>query len=113
MRFDKFTAKAQEAIQEAQQKAFHHNHQSLEPLHLLYALAVQPEGVVGPTLERMNIPPDRVALEAEKALQAIPQVTGNVEQFVSPALNRVFLTAVDEAGRFKDEYISTEHLLLA
>ena len=113
MRFDKFTSKAQEAIQEAQQKAFKQNHQSLEPVHLLWAMAVQPEGVVGPTLQKMEIPPDRVALEAERALQSLPQVSGNVEQYLAPALNRVFLMAAEEAERFKDEYISTEHLLLA
>jgi len=113
MRFDKFTAKAQEAVQEAQQKAFKHQHQSMEPLHLLWALAVQPEGVVSPTLEKMGIPPDRVAFEAERALGALPQVSGNADQYVSPALNRVFLMAAEEAGQFKDEYVSTEHLLLA
>jgi ATP-dependent Clp protease ATP-binding subunit ClpB len=113
MRFDKFTAKAQEAMQEAQQKAFKMHQQSLEPLHLLWAMAVQPEGVVSPTFEKMGIPPDRIAFEAERALGSLPQVSGNAEQFLSPALNRVFLTAVQEAEQFKDEYVSTEHLLLA
>src|SRR3970282_797053 len=110
MRFDKFTSKAQEAIQEAQQKAFKSNHQSLEPMHLLWALAVQPEGVVGPTLEKLGVPPDRVALAAERALQGLPQVTGQAEQYAAPALNRIFLMAAEEAQQFKDEYISTEHL---
>ncbi|MCH8268280.1 MAG: ATP-dependent chaperone ClpB [Acidobacteria bacterium] len=113
LRFDKFTLKAQEALQEAQQKAFQRNHQSLEPLHLLLAMAIQPEGVVGPTLEKMGIPPDRVAMDAETALRAIPQVSGNAEQYVSPALNRIFQMAFEEAKQFKDEYVSTEHLLLA
>ena len=113
MRFDKFTAKAQEAIQEAQQKAFKEHHQSLEPVHLLWAMAVQPEGVVSPTFEKMGIPPDRIALEAERALGILPQVSGNVEQYLSPALNRVVLMAAEEAEQFKDEYVSTEHLLLA
>ena len=97
MRFDKFTAKAQEAIQEAQQKAFKMHHQSLEPLHLLWAMAVQPEGVVSPTFEKMGIPPDRIAFEAERALGSLPQVSGNVEQYLSPALNRVFMMAAEEA----------------
>src|SRR3990167_3222819 len=113
MRFDKFTAKAQEAIQEAQQKAFKEHHQSLEPVHLLWAMAVQPEGVVSPTFEKMGIPQDRIALEAERALGILPQVSGNVEQYLSPALNRVVLMAAEEAEQFKDEYVSTEHLLLA
>ena len=113
MRFDKFTAKAQEAVQEAQQKASQSGHQSMEPVHLLLALAIQPEGVVSPTLEKMKISPDRVAMEAERALQALPQVSGSAEQYLSPALNRVFQMAMEEAEQFKDEYISTEHLLLA
>jgi len=113
MRMDKFTTKAQEALQEAQQKAFQMNHQAIEPLHLLWAMAIQPEGVVSPTLEKMNIPPDRVALEAERALQALPQVSGQTDQYASPALNRLIMMAAEEAKSFKDEFVSTEHLLLA
>src|SRR3989304_4312270 len=108
MRMDKFTMKAQEALQEAQQKAFQMNHQAVEPVHLLWAMAVQPEGVVSPTLEKMNIPPDRVALEAERALQALPQVSGQADQYASPGLNRVIMTAAEEAKSFKDEFVSTE-----
>jgi ATP-dependent Clp protease ATP-binding subunit ClpB len=110
---DKLTSKAQEALQEAQQKAFQMNHQAIEPVHLLWALAVQPEGVVGPTLEKMNIPPDRVAFEAEKALQGLPQVSGQADQYGSPNLNRLLLMAAEEAKNFKDDFVSTEHLLLA
>src|SRR5262245_56912354 len=113
MRYDKLTLKAQEALQEAQQRAFKSNHQSIEPLHLLWALSVQPEGVVGPTFEKMGVPPDRIALAAERALQSLPQVSGQADQYLSPAMNRVFLLAAEEAQQFKDEYISTEHLLLA
>ncbi|MSO18915.1 MAG: ATP-dependent chaperone ClpB [Acidobacteria bacterium] len=113
MRFEKFTTKAQEAVQEAQQKAFKMGHQAIEPVHLLWATAVQPEGVVGPTLQKMNIPPDLVALEAEKILQGLPQVSGQADQYASPALNRVFMQAMEEAKQFKDDYVSTEHLLLA
>jgi ATP-dependent Clp protease ATP-binding subunit ClpB len=110
---DKLTIKAQEALQEAQRKAFQMNHQAIEPLHLLWAMTVQPEGVVSPTLEKMNIPPDRVALEAERALQELPQVSGQADQYGSPGLNRLIMTAAEEAKSFKDEFISTEHLLLA
>ena len=113
LRFDKFTLKAQEALQEAQQKASQNNHQSLDPLHLLLAMSIQPEGVVSPTLEKMGIPPDRVAMDVESSLRVIPQVSGTAEQYVSPALNRVFQMAFEEAKQFKDEYVSTEHLLLA
>ncbi len=113
MRFDKFTSKAQEALQQAQQKAFQAGHQSIEPVHLLFALATQPEGVVGPTLQKMGVSPDRVAMDAESALQNLPRVTGTAEQYLSPAMNRLFQLAMEETGQFKDEYVSTEHLLLA
>src|SRR3989304_6484444 len=108
MRMDKFTTKAQEALQEAQQKAFQMNHQAIEPVHLLGAMAIQPEGVVSPTLEKMNIPPDRVALEAERALQALPQVSGQTDQYASPALNRLIMLAAAEAQRFTEEFVSTK-----
>jgi ATP-dependent Clp protease ATP-binding subunit ClpB len=113
MRFDKFTAKAQEALQEAQQAAYRLGHQAVEPTHLLLALVTQPEGVVGPTLEKIGIPPERVAMESERALQALPKVSGTTEQYISPALNRIFQMSLEEAQQFKDEYVSTEHLLLA
>jgi ATP-dependent Clp protease ATP-binding subunit ClpB len=112
IRFDKFTAKAQEAIQEAQQKALKNGNQSIEPVHLLAALVTQPEGVVSPTLQKMGISPERIAMEAEKGMGALPRLTGNVEQYASPALNRLFQFATEEAEQFKDEFVSTEHILL-
>src|SRR5580704_7547801 len=96
MRFDKFTAKAQEALQEAQQAAYRLGHQAVEPTHLLLALVTQPEGVVGPTLEKIGIPPERVAMESERALQALPKVSGTTEQYISPALNRIFQMSLEE-----------------
>ncbi|MBI2816814.1 MAG: ATP-dependent chaperone ClpB [Acidobacteria bacterium] len=113
MRFDKFTSKAQEALQQAQQKAYQGGHQSVEPIHLLFALATQPEGVVGPTLQKMGIAPDRVALDAEREMQRLPRVSGTSEQYLSPGLNRLLQMSFEEAEFFKDEYVSTEHLLLA
>ncbi len=113
MRFDKFTSKAQEALQQAQEKAYKMGQQSIEPVHLLFALAVQPEGVVGPTLQKIGIPPDRVAMDAERALNDLPRVSGTAEQYMSPALNRLLQMSFEEAEQFKDEYVSTEHLLLA
>src|SRR5271167_312468 len=105
MRFDKFTAKAQEALQEAQQKAYKSGHPTLEPGHLLLALAIKPEGVVGPTLEKIGISPERVAMDAEKYLKTLPQVSGAADQQISPALSRTSQMAMEEAEGFKDEFI--------
>src|ERR1017187_9597379 len=116
IRFDKFTLKAQEAIEQSQQVAGQHNHQQLTPLHLMVALASQPDGVVQPVLEKLKVPPDTILMEAERALGMLPQVKGAPQvagqMFITPGLNEVFVAAEKEAGHFKDEYISTEHLLL-
>ena len=114
IRMDRFTLKAQEAIEQAQQVAQKHDHQHLLPLHLLAALVAQPDGVVQPVLGKLGASPDTVLMDIERALKAIPQVTGSVAQlYLSAELAKVFQGAEKEAGRFKDEYISTEHLLLA
>jgi len=114
IRFDRFTLKAQEAIEQSQRVAGSHSHQQVTPLHLLIALAGQPDGVVQPLLEKLGVPPDAVLTEAERALQSLPEVQGaDGQMFVSPALNEVFAAAEKEAQQFKDEYVSTEHLLLA
>src|SRR5258706_9161 len=116
LRFDKFTLKAQESIEQSQQIAGQREHQQIAPLHLLYALASQPDGVVQPVLEKLKIAVDTILMEADRALNALPQVKGaqqaGAQMFLSPGLNEVFITAEKEAGHFKDEYISTEHLLL-
>ncbi len=116
IRMDRFTLKAQEVLEQAQAVAQQHNHQNLLPLHLLVALAAQPDGVVQPVLGKMGISPDTILMDAERALKNVPQVTGGGtggQLFVSPPLAQVFQDAEQEAQRFKDEYISTEHLLLA
>src|SRR5271169_5543942 len=113
VRFDKFTLKAQEAIQSAQDIAARHDHQQIEPLHLLGALVAQQDGVVPPLLERLGARPDTLASEIETRLGRIPKVTGAVQQQMSPAANKVLEGAFVEAEQFKDEYVSTEHILLA
>jgi ATP-dependent Clp protease ATP-binding subunit ClpB len=116
IRFDKFTLKAQEAIEQSQQLAGTREHQQITALHLLAALVSQPDGVVQPVLEKLKVAPDTVLMDADRALNALPQVKGarqaGGQMFLTPALNEVFVTAEKEAERFKDEYISTEHLLL-
>src|SRR5450755_2677669 len=113
VRFDKFTLKAQEAIQSAQDIAARHDHQQIEPLHLLGALVAQQDGIVPPLLARLGVRPDTLAGEIEARLGRIPKVTGAVQQQMSPAANKVLEGAFVEAEQFKDEYVSTEHILMA
>ena len=113
VRYDKFTLKAQEAVQSAQDIAARHDHQQIEPLHLLGALVAQQDGVVPPLLARLGVRPDTLAGEIETRLGRIPKVTGAVQQQMSPAANKVLEGAFVEAEQFKDEYVSTEHILLA
>ncbi|MGH9661710.1 MAG: ATP-dependent Clp protease ATP-binding subunit, partial [Bryobacteraceae bacterium] len=116
IRFDKFTEKAQEAIQAAQRVAEQNQHQAVHPLHMLIALAEEREGIVRPVLEKCNVQPDAVVLEARRALESIARVSGTqtgMGMYLTPSLNEVFEVAFKEAERFKDEFVSTEHLLLA
>mgnify|MGYP001049126187 CR=1 FL=1 len=113
LRMDRFTLKAQEAIEQAQANAQQRDHQQLLPLHLLLALAAQPEGVVQPLLHKVGTSPDAVLMDAERALKAVPRVTGGTQLYLSPQFGQILQAAEKEAERFKDEYISTEHLLLA
>ncbi len=113
-RFDKLTQKAQEAVQQSQAIAEKQQHQALTPLHLLIALAGEREGIVRPVLEKCGVHPDAVVLEAERMAGSTPKVSGTgTGTYISPALNQVFERAFSEAEKFKDEFVSTEHLLLA
>src|SRR5271155_5731567 len=113
VRMDKSTIKAREAITEAQEQAAANGQQQIEPLHLLAALAAQKEGVVAPLLGKLGVRPDALLAETEAELAKLPQVSGAGQQYLSPATNDLLKRAFDEAGQFKDEYVSTEHLLLA
>jgi ATP-dependent Clp protease ATP-binding subunit ClpB len=112
-RFDKLTQKAQEAVQQAQALAGENGHQGVHPLHVLVALTTEREGIVRPVLEKCGVQPDALLNEAQRQLNSIPKVTGQPGgMYISPALNQVFEAASKEAETFKDEFISTEHLLL-
>jgi ATP-dependent Clp protease ATP-binding subunit ClpB len=113
-RLDKLTQKAQEALQQTQAVAEKHSSQVMYPLHLLIALAQEREGVVRPVLEKCDVQPDGIVAEGERLAANIPHVSGmQPGMFLSPPLNQVLERAFEEAGRFKDEFVSTEHLLLA
>jgi ATP-dependent Clp protease ATP-binding subunit ClpB len=112
MRFDKLTVKAQEAVQAAQSLADQQSHQAMEPEHLLLALIQQQEGVVGPVLAKLGTRPEAIGREVEEELRKLPKVKGGGGQYVSPRLKDTLDRAWSEAERLKDEYCSTEHLLI-
>ena len=114
-RLDKLTQKAQEALQQAQSIAQQADSQVLFPLHLLVALAQEKEGIVRPVLEKCNVPPDAIVQEAQRMLASLPKTAGMQQPglYLSQPMNQVLEHAFDEATRFKDEFVSTEHLLLA
>ena len=112
MRFDKLTVKAQEAVQAAQSLADQGNHQALEPEHLLLALVEQQEGVVGPLLAKLGARGEIVTREVKAELDRLPKVQGGGRQYVGPRLEKALNVAWEEAQRLKDEYCSTEHLLI-
>jgi len=113
MRWDKFTVKAQEAISEAQKKAEEMGHQMLENEHLLYALLQEKEGTVAAILEKLGASAAAVGSDVAKDLSKLPKVQGAAEQvYMGPTLKKSLDTAAAEAERLKDEYVSTEHLLI-
>ena len=112
VRFDKLTVKAQEAVQAAQEMASRSGQQQIEPLHLLWALVAQGDGVVPPLLEKLGATPTVLAGEIEKQIERLPKISDLSQQSLSRAANEVLERAFDEAGRLKDEYVSTEHILL-
>ena len=109
-----YTEKAREALASAQRIAEERHHPQLEPEHVLYTLVGQSDGIVPHVMEHLNTPPDAVARALEQALNTFPVVTGaTVQLSLSPRLRGVLERAQEETHKLKDEYISTEHLLLA
>jgi len=107
------TEKAQEAITVAQRLAEERNHTQLEPEHLLFALVDQSDGVVPSVLERLGVRPAQVLQETDASLSSLARASGPHDTVVSSRLRRLLESAGREAERLNDEYISTEHLLLA
>jgi ATP-dependent Clp protease ATP-binding subunit ClpB len=113
LRFEKMTVKAQEAVQNAQEVAAHHENQQIEAVHLLAALVAQADGVVAPLLARLGIRSEVLTPEIENQINRLPKVQCFAQQHMGRALNTVMDRALKEADHFKDEYVSTEHLFLA
>ena len=112
MRLDKFTLRGQEAIQSAIELAERNQNQQVEPEHLLAAMLEQPEGIVRPLLGKLAVNIPVVLNDLQAAIARFPRVQGG-QQYLSPRLNQVFSSAQKQAEAAKDEFVSTEHLLVA
>ena len=115
MRPDKFTVKSQEAIQAAQRLAHERSNPEIAPEHLLAALLDQQDGIVTPIVAKIGARADSIRAEVTAALDKLPSVSGAAASEARPSgeLVRVLGAAEAQAGKLKDEFISTEHLLLA
>jgi len=112
MRFDKFTIKAREAVQAAQDLATDYGHQEIDGVHLLAALLAQKEGVAPALLQKLGADRAAILQGIQEELEKRPKVSGG-QHYISQSLQRVFDKAWEEARRLKDEYVSGEHLLVA
>ena len=115
MRFDKFTLKVQESLQEAQGLAGQYGHQALDVEHLLVSLLKQPESTASEIFKKLGADPRRIEADLRKALEKLPKVEGGGggQTYISSRLNRVLDAALSEAARLTDEYVSAEHVLIA
>ncbi len=115
MQPNKLTNNAQMALKLASEEAIRRNHQVLEPEHILWALTGNVEGILKPLLARMEIPVEPLRAQMELELQRIPAVKGGGGQGLvgGDRLQAFFEAAEDERGKFKDDFVSTEHLFLA
>jgi ATP-dependent Clp protease ATP-binding subunit ClpB len=112
MNLNKYTEKAQEAIIAAQTIASEQNHSEVTPEHLLVALVEQQGGIVPSILSKMNIDTAKVRTDARALLKTMPQAYGG-DVRLSPRMKLIFDSAEAEAKRLQDDYVSTEHLLVA
>jgi ATP-dependent Clp protease ATP-binding subunit ClpB len=113
IRWDKLTVKSQEAVQQAQQRAAELGNPEMQPVHLLLALMEDREGVIPAVLEKIGVPTERLESGLHQVEQKLPRISGaSAQPGMSASLNKAIEQAFKEAANFKDEYISTEHLLL-
>ncbi len=114
IRWDKLTVKAQEAMQRANDLASEHGNPEVQPVHILAALVEDHEGIVAPLLERVGLHANAVQAEAMGEIDKLPKVSGSgaTQAHLSDAASKMLENAFKEASNFKDEYVSTEHLLL-
>src|SRR5215203_3347122 len=112
MRLDKFTLRGQEAIQSAIELAEKNQHQQVEPEHLLTVMLEQPEGIVRPILGKLGANVAVILNDTQAAVARFPRVQGG-QQYFSSRLSQIFTASQKKAEEMQDEFVSTEHLLLA
>jgi ATP-dependent Clp protease ATP-binding subunit ClpB len=113
MNLNRYTEKAQEALVEAQRLAGRKGHPQIEPEHVLLTLVGQRDGIVPEVLRKMSIDPAGLGAALDAELAKLPQARGGAEPGLSPRLRAIIDAAEAEAERLKDDYVSTEHLLIA
>lgn len=115
MRFDKFTQKAQDALSSAQEILEEYNHQELDIEHVFIALLRQEDGLVPKILQRLDVTPDLVQRRLQNSLEKRPKLYGGAtaQIYITPRTKKMLALARTEAERMKDEYVGSEHMLLA
>jgi len=113
IRWEKLTVKAQQAVQAASTVAGEHGNPEILPLHLLAALLEDKEGICIPVLEKVGVPVEQLLSGVNSAIEKLPKVSGGNQPGLSRPMQKVMDEAFTEAENFKDEYVSTEHLLLS
>ena len=113
IRWEKLTVKSQQAMQQAQERATELGNPEVQPVHLLLALIEDREGVIPAVLDKIGVPTERLESDLHSIEEKLPRVAGaSAQPGISQPLNKVVDQAFREAVNFKDEYVSTEHLLL-
>ena len=113
MNTQRFTIKSQELLADMQDLASSYGHQEFKDLHLLQAMLAQEEGLILPALQKLEVSIPKVKSEVEDALNKLPKISGSSQQYLSQEVLDILHQAEKEADQFQDDYISTEHLLLA
>jgi len=114
MQIDKFTIKVQEILSQAQRIASENGHQSIDDIHLMSAVLGQKDGIIIPMLKKLEVNIDEFSSKINDALAGQPKVSGQTAQiYIGPELNDVLNGAFSEAEKLKDEYVSTEHILIS
>ena len=114
MQFDKFTLKSQEALSDARNIASENGHQSIEDIHIMSAMLKQEDGIIIPVLQKLEVDPGDFRTKVDSLIKNTPKVTGGAAQlYISNELNNILDDSFKEARQLKDEYVSTEHILIS
>ena len=114
MQFDKFTLKSQEALSDARSIASENGHQSIEDVHIMSAMLKQKDGIIIPVLQKLEVDPEDFRAKVDSLIKNTPKVTGGAAQlYISNDLNNILDDSFKEALQLKDEYVSTEHILIS